>query len=767
MIKMPFKKVEEKIISSAKKWWFEILFVAISAIFFLVGSISGESFDDAAIAQHGQFFYDMNINPLIYSVQGAYYTWISIGGYSLAIFLQSIGFSNIVTMQTAVKFPIIVFGIFTVFFIYEIAKSLNISKTKAKIISLLFLAEPVLYYVAGIHGIPLVISMFFLIGSIAFLQKGKNLTGALLYGISCATYLYPIFAIPFLFRYILKNKGLKSSVFFTFLVMAFFIVGIVPSLLLYKISGISFGNGSTLTVVSSFFTPNNLPLYSFFDFLYFIPFGGLTYSPLLNILFLLSLSVSSILLAIIPRASFFKFENLILFLTIQALLFILFNPANAPQYLYAAAPFLLLCSIITEKDHLLIMLTFATLLDFLTLITWNPTALLGLFFADTYPKLLSYSQTFPFGLVFFLSFLYGSIILIMSLEVMFRIFHKTKCTYTDNNKFRDDFNLDAKFYLKFESRIKYNLTAIVLVTVIAFFLVAPGFSHMPDNYLQMNQINEQKTQPAVSSSNGTQLFTFKPPYLAIVDHKYYNDYNGTISIQSYNPAIYEWFVTNASFPVNKDIILSESVNFPFEVSNLSILLASHSNLSGALYLSIVGDGYELKNITTSSTNFNNTYNTEYIYYNFSERYNPGKYTISLSSPSNSTIQLLGSVDNIASHTIKFTNYVANISINGVEKNGDSLALMVTGYPIFKIGSTVLSLTDNNSNIILPISNTLINSSLEVAINGTFDYKMELTVYLPSSRYINNWSANPEELVLGTFMLLSTLGSLVYLIRKVR
>ena len=161
MIKVLFKNVEENAMSVVKKWWFEILVAAFSIIFFLVGSISGESFDDAAIAQHGQFFYNLNIDPLIYSIQGAYYTWISIGGYLLAILLQSIGFSNIVTMQTAVKFPFILFGIFTGFFIYEIARGMNISRTKANIISLLFFSEPVLYYVAGIQGTPLVISMFF------------------------------------------------------------------------------------------------------------------------------------------------------------------------------------------------------------------------------------------------------------------------------------------------------------------------------------------------------------------------------------------------------------------------------------------------------------------------------------------------------------------------------------------------------------------------------------------------------------------------------
>jgi hypothetical protein len=767
MIKMLLKKIENYIKLLIKNWWFEILAIAISAIFFLVGSISGESFDDAALAQHGQFFYDMNIDPLIYSIQGAYYTWILIGGYSLTIILQAIGFSNIITMQIGVKFPFILFGIFTSFFIYEIAKNLGIPRTKAKLVSLLFLTEPVLYYVAGIHGIPLVISMFFLIASLGFLQKGKYKTGAILYGVSCATYLYPIFGIPFLFRYFQKNKGIKSSVLLNFLILAFFLIGTVPSLLLYKLSGISFSNGSTVTVVSSFFTPINLPLYSLFDILYFLPFSGLRYSIFLNVLFLVSLGVSSILLAIIPRATFFKFDNLILFLTLQGLLFILFNPANAPQYLYAISPLLLLCSLIFKKDHLLVMLTFATLLDFLTLITWNPTALLGLFFADTYPKLLSYSQTFPFKLVFFLSFLYGIIILTMSIDVMLRIFKNMKSDSMDNKKYYDDSDLDTKFYINSETRIKYNFVAILSTTVIVLFLIMPGLSNLPANYLQMNQINEQKTQPIVSSLNGTESFTFQPPYLSIVDHKYYKDYNGSISIKSYNPNIYEWFVTNDSFSVNKDSIISESLIFPFEVSNVSILLASKGNLSGSLFLTIAGKDHLLKNITISSSVYNHTYNTEYIYYNISGIFNPGNYTIFLSSPSNSSSFILGSCHNEEGYTIKFTKYVSNLSINGRVQNGDSLALLVSAYPVFKIGSVVLISTEINNNLILPISNTLITSSIHMTINGTFDYGMELTVYLPSSRYIDNWNENPVDVILGIFMLITTLGFLIYLLKKVR
>ena len=567
--------------------------------------------------------------------------------------------------------------------------------------------------------------------------------------------------------YVLKNKGLKSSVFFISLIIAFFIIGTIPSLLLYKLSGISLSNGSSLTVVSSFFTPTNLPLYSFFDILYFIPYFSLTYSPLLNILFLISLTVSSILLSIIPRINFFKFENLVLFLTIQALFFILFNPANAPQYLYAVAPLLLLCSIIVKKDHFLIMLSFATMLDFLTLIAWNPTALLGLFFADTYPKLLFYSQTFPSNLVLFLSFLYGSIILILSLEILLRIFKNIKSSSVINKDFYEVSKIDTKFYIKSESRIKYNLGAIVLVTVIVFFLVAPGFSSLPNNYLQMNQINEQKTQPIVSNSNGTQIFTFKPPYLSIVDKNYYNDYNGTILIHSYNPAIYDWFVTNASFPMNIDTVFSESVNFQFEVSDLSLLFASHGNLSGPLYLSIIGKDYSSENLTISSTDFNNTHDIEYIYYNLSGMFNPGNYTIVLSSPSSSQYQIIGSINNEEEYTKQFIKCVANLSINGEVKKGDSLALMVTGYPVFKIGSVILLSRENTSNLVIPIPPTLIQSTLKVTINGTFDCGMELTVYLPSSRYINNWSSNSEELVLGIFMLLSTVVSLVYLIGKIR
>lgn len=768
MINNSFLRAKEELSIFLKKWWFQIILASIGFIFFLMGSVSGESFDDASIAQHGQFFYDMNINPLIYQVQGAYYTWISIGGYSIAIILQSFGYSNIITMQSAVKFPIILFALFSSFFIYSIAKNLNVPKNKAKIITLLFLTEPVLFYVAAIHGIPLVISMFFLISSIAFLQKGRNLASAVLYGVSCASYLYPIFAVPFLLRFIWKRNDLKASIGFTSILAISFLIGFVPSLMLYKLAGIALSYGSSATVVSSFFSSVPLPGYSFFDFLYLIPPNGLIHSSLLNISFILSMGLSSMLLAIIPRSSFFKFENLILFLTIQALLFIFFNPANAPQYLYAVSPLLLLCSVVLNNDILLAMLSFATLFDFLALITWNPTALLGLFFADTYPRLLSFSQTFPFNLYFFLSFIYGIIILAMIIYISYRIIFHLKLSLGNNEKEYQVKNREEElFYTKSSARIKYNFTTIVLVTVVVFFLVSPGFASLPNNFLQMNQINEQQVTPNLLNMEGSQIYIFAAPYLSIVDSKYYHLYNGTIDLKSYNPAIYNWFVTNASFPLNKSEALSETVEFPFEISNLSLMFDSSGKLSEPLYLSISGPHMHLDNIEVSSNVFKSASNNDYLYFNVSGDYNAGHYTFSITTPSNSTIQIIGSINNHENYTKKYTEYVANLTINKRIVNGSSLALLITGIPVFKIGGNVLSVIKKGNEYALNVRNTDISSPLIIHINGTFDYSMSLVLYLPSSRYINLWKDNPSDLVIGIFMLASTAWALIYLVRKVR
>lgn len=760
-----FNYNERSFLIFIKKYWYQILIFSTALIYFLTGSLSGESFDDASVAQHGQFFYDMGINPLIYSVQGAYDTWIAIGGYSIAIFLQALGFSNIITMQTAVKFPFIIFSFFTTFFMYKLARGLNVPDNEAKIVSLVFLTEPVLYYVAAIHGIPLVISMFFLISSIAFLQNGKNSISAVLYGMACSTYLYPIFAIPFLFRFVWNRNGLKSAASFTSLVVVFFLIGILPSLLLYKLSGIPLSTGSSAVVVTSFFSPNFLPLYSFFDFLYLIPSNGFIYSSLLNILFLSTMGVSSILISVIPRTGFFKLENLLLFFTLQALLFILFNPANAPQYLYAVAPLLLLCSIIFNNEALMILLSFATLFDFLTLVTWNPTALLGLFFADTNPSLLSFTQTFPFHLVFYLSLIYGSIILVMTLVVAYKIF--SNLIPSSYRKIGSKVANHTTFYVNMNSRIRYNFTGIVLITILVFILVSPGFSNLPNNYLQINKINEQIVSPTVSETTNGQIYSFKAPYLSIVESKYYSYYNGTISLSSYNPAIYEWFFSNDTFSVNTSETLSETINLPFEVSNLSIKFASYGNISNPLYLSVTGFDQHLDNLTPTSTTYIGVYNVELIYYNISGVHNPGNYTFTISSSSTHPTQMMGTINNVQSFIKKYTKYVANLSINGRLFNGSSLALLVTGNPVFIIGNTTLQVIKTGEDYSLNVTNKLISSPILMSINGTFNCPMILTLYLPSSRYIDLWHNNLPDLALGAFMLSTTLYCLVYLVRKLK
>ena len=183
-------------LTHVKENWYGVSLIGISVVMFFVASLTGESFDDAAIAQHGQFFYYMGINPLFYNLQGAFYAWFSIGGYFIAIFIQLLGLSNIISMQLAVKFPLILAGILTSMFINIILQKFGYSRFKSQLISLVFLSEPVSFLIVGIQGTPLVLSTFFIVAFLAFLQRGNKFLSAILLGISASMYLYPLFVIP-------------------------------------------------------------------------------------------------------------------------------------------------------------------------------------------------------------------------------------------------------------------------------------------------------------------------------------------------------------------------------------------------------------------------------------------------------------------------------------------------------------------------------------------------------------------------------------------
>lgn len=184
-----------------------VTFTAYGLIFILyliVGLIAAHPFDDAAYAQHAQFFYFLNAN-LVYGLpQGLYYDLINIGGYFVTIVSTMMGISNVLTIQIGVKIPFIVFTFMTAYFLYKIIDNMGYNGHYA---ALLLLTSPIYFFTSLIYGSAIVVSMFFLIASLYFLFKKNTLISAALFGISIGTYLYPVFSFPLFLRYSYKEEG--------------------------------------------------------------------------------------------------------------------------------------------------------------------------------------------------------------------------------------------------------------------------------------------------------------------------------------------------------------------------------------------------------------------------------------------------------------------------------------------------------------------------------------------------------------------------------
>lgn len=753
-----------------KKNSYGFLLVGISTLLFLVGSLTGESFDDAAFAQHGQFFYYMGINPLFYNLQGAFYTWFLIGGYFIAPFIQLFGFSNIISMQLAVKFPLILAGILTSIFINIILQKFGYSKFKSQLISLIFLSEPVSFLIVGIQGTPLVLSTFLIVAFVAFLQRGNKFLAAILLGISASMYLYPLFTIPFLIRYLWIKYNKRTTLLFLVIMFVIFAIGFLLPLFVYKIYGIKQLSSTSISVVYSFFSPIYLTGGSFFDFIYLIHAKEFIYSSFMNFAFLISIGGSSILLAIIPRFKFYSLENLVLFLTLQALLFILFNPSETVQYIYASIPLLLICFVILDNENILFLITLATIFDFLTVVTWNPTATLGLYFADTNPTLLSYTQSFPLDTYFYMGFLYGSTILVLTLyilkDIILGIRKSTEMSIPTKEKGEKGQKLS-----KLKGKIEHNVVAIIVITSVVLLLVSPAFSDLPHNFQKINSINEQIVQPNRFYGSDVTHYTFQPIYLQGLDKEYFSLYNGTILLNGFSSTIYEYFGSDTVFLINKSTTMSMPINFPYEVSNVSLKLAVSGDISPPLHISLYNS--TTRAIYTfyspTSTSYSSKYNFDYLYYNLTNALLPAKYSLQISDPSNSSFRIFGSIGLNQEILSKYGLNLSDINpltINQRTYNNSTLALLVTGMPVFEINNQTLPLSIVNNQFTMNITNGLASAKMDVSINGNFNGKLILTLYLPASKYISTLNPNKQYLYEGFFMFFTMIAFLYYLTKKI-
>ena len=518
-----------------------------------MGTIAAHPFDDAIYAQHAQFFYFLGVNPAYGLPMGLYYDVINIGGYFITIVASLTGMNNVLTIQIGVKVPFIVFTFLTAYFLYKILEEMGHNGHYA---ALLLLTSPIYFFTSVIYGSAIVISMFFLVASLYFLFKRNTLVSAILYGISVGSYLYPVFSIPFLLRYVNKENGRREAILFLVVAAATAAIGQLSVLFIYYRSGYYAVSPSN---PSGYISPVSVSYYSIFDMLNVFGLSGLVPGEFYNYLYYGSALIASFSYFLLKRERVGR-ESLIIFLLIQGVLFSALNPYNLPSYLAAMIPFATIVAMAYRRWMIIGLLWFIYALSFGVMQTINSVGFL-IYFSDVNLKILAIRNVFPPLLNNDLGFLY-SFSLLCFIPIALRL-KKGKA-------------------VALRKSLVSQFSTIAVVTVIALIILVPVSSTVPGGMFLESSLNTSQAQPASESLNGTSLVvTYSFPLVGLMGSTY-KSYLGA----DVNPPSTPYVVLNDRGVIGLQMAnFSESITVSFPVENPTLELFGSSDGSVTVNLS--------------------------------------------------------------------------------------------------------------------------------------------------------------------------------------
>jgi hypothetical protein len=513
-----------------------------------VGTIASHPLDDAIYAQHAQFFYFLGVNPVNELPMGLYYDIINIGGYFVTIVFSLAGLSNILTIQIGVKIPYIVFTFLTAYFLYKILEEMGHNGHYA---ALLLLTSPLYFFTSVIYGSAIVVSMFFLVASVYFLFKKDTLNttlSAALYGISVGSYLYPVFSIPFLLRYVSSVKGRREAILFLVVASATAAIGQLSVLYVYSRLGYF---ASSPNISAGYISPASISYYSIFDMLKVFNLSNLIPGELYNYLYYGSALIASFSYLLLKRERIGR-ESIISFLLIQGVLFSSLNPYNLPSYMVAMIPFAIIVAIVYRRWMIVGLLWFTYALSFGVMQTINSIGFL-IYFSDVNLKILATRNVFPPVLNNDLGFLY-SFSLLCFIPIVLRL-KKSKA-------------------LTFRKSLVSQFSTTAAIAVAALIVLAPVASSVPGGMFLENSLNTYNEQPVSESLTGTSLVvTYSFPLVALMNSTYKSYLGADLNFPSTPYVILDNRGTNDFKMAN----FSENITVPYPVINPAMEMFGTSN----------------------------------------------------------------------------------------------------------------------------------------------------------------------------------------------
>lgn len=739
--------------------FYGVVFAIVAVLMILIGAVTSHIFDDAAYAQHANWFYYLGINPLYYWTQGTYYLGILLAGYSPILLFQGVGIHNVVLEQIGVKLPFIVAALLCGLVARGILIHLGVRETQADVAAVLLVSSPIVFYAAAIHGTPIVIGVLFLLASLLYLFKGRFDVSALLFGVSASTFLYPIFSLPVFVRYVAVKSNKREAGSFVLWSIATLILGQLPPLFLYLTNGIPFSSGLLVSPGNNGVGgPAYPPSYSLYGILNLAGLPTALTTTEYSAIFILAMAIPSIVYGFGATREDYTPRNLVTFQFLQAATFVVFSPGNSPQYFVALAPFLIIEGFIWRESILVWANLAIGLLVLVTLATWGPGDIFG-FLRNTDPSLGQFQQYFPSVIPITLGVVYGATVATLTFFWLRKRFLRPRII--NRSEWADRRQL---FQRELKGDLATSLAFCALSTLLVFAIVGSSLAHPPTTMQMTDQLNTWTatlSSSTFNNSSGITSITYELPGIVYLFNPETRTAADTVlNLTPFNGQILNWGALNATFSYSQTSSLAERLILPTSESSVAFQLVTYGEApSNTIVELCAGDNLSSCNVVTKQIGNNATVtnisaNGRVMQFQVNASFSAGSYFLIITGTSATTYFAGGSTDPPSLS-------IPRLIVNGVENPNATLALIVSATPLLMIragNSPPLAIENNGRFSEVNIPGEFLAPILTIAIGQTsspLSSNPVLTLSIPFSAYEPLWNSQLLEIALGfaTFVVL--------------
>jgi len=505
------------------------------AAYIFMGAVAAHPYDDAVIVQHAQLFYHLGTSPLFYLPQGIYWDVINIGSYFPEVLVHMLGFQNVITIHLATKLFLIVSAFLSAAYVEKIVRLVTDDERKGQIAFFIFILNPIIFYTTVIYGSSIIIAVLFITVSTYFILRGKGMLGAVFYGLSMGTFIYPLLGIPVVFRYVSLKSGRGNAFLFLVVSLVFGAVGQGPIFLFYLLHGSGLGGlpvGAGYVSTTQGFTP-----FSIFDIFNLYP---VIRFPYVNYLFY-SLSIfSSSIFFIIPREKVDE-TKLFAFLGLQGVIFSSLAAGGVlMSFPSSIVPFAILFAFSSKRNSILIPLLASFVTLSIAMETINNIGL-PIYFLDMNHSVALHTITVTPTETQLSGFIFG-----LSIISMVPLFLLGKGR--ERNAARGH-----------AAAIGVSTAMIVALLVLAVVVIAPVIGSVPATGYLQNPIGSSGIVEDESVSNGILHLNYTVYLLAMTPEQYY----GKITMWLQEPVGY---FTSGSYNYTSMLPIHGNITFPYEIA---------------------------------------------------------------------------------------------------------------------------------------------------------------------------------------------------------